>query len=217
LTSASRGRCTQPRRPSADKDIVMFIAYAIVAVLLAVILLASSAAKLTRREQIVTGLTSVAVPLEWFPRLASLEIVGAIGLVVGMFVPVIGVAAALGIILYFIGAVRFHVVAHDTTKLARFWGDVLGWHLSEGATPERAVLDVGNVVAGVPRLTFNQVPEGKVTKNRLHLDLISDSFDADTERVMRLGARQLAVHHVGESAWITFADIEGNEFDLVAG
>lgn len=105
----------------------------------------------------------------------------------------------------------------DATKLARFWGDVLGWHLSEGATPERAVLDVGNDVAGVPRLTFNQVPEGKVTKNRLHLDLISDSFDADTERVMRLGARKLAEHHVGDASWITFADIEGNEFDLVAG
>ena len=95
----------------------MFIAYAIVALLLAAILLASSAAKLTRKEQIVTGLTSIAVPLEWFPRLASLEIVGAIGLVVGLFVPAVGVAAAIGIILYFIGAVRFHVVAHDTKGL----------------------------------------------------------------------------------------------------
>jgi len=95
----------------------VFVAYAIVAVLLAAILLGSAAAKLTGNDQVVTGLTSIAVPLEWFPRLASLEIAGAVGLVVGLFVPAIGVAAAIGIILYFIGAVRFHVVAHDTKGL----------------------------------------------------------------------------------------------------
>jgi predicted enzyme related to lactoylglutathione lyase len=105
----------------------------------------------------------------------------------------------------------------DAAKLARFWADVLGWQLSEGATPQRAVLVAGNEVAGVPRLTFNQVPEVKVIKNRLHLDLISDSFDTDTERVLRLGAHKLVEQHEGEFSWITFADMEGNEFDLIAG
>lgn len=92
----------------------MFVAYTVVAVLLAMILLASAAAKLTRQEQVVTSLPAVGVPLDWFPWLAALESAGAIGLVVGLFVPAIGVAAAIGVILYFIVAVTFHVRAHDT-------------------------------------------------------------------------------------------------------
>jgi uncharacterized membrane protein YphA (DoxX/SURF4 family) len=116
VTSLGPSRTHLPR-PSADKEFVVFVAYAIVAVLLAVILLGSAAAKLTRYEQVVTTLTGVGVPIEWFPRLASLEIAAAIGLVVGLFVPAVGVAAAIGVILYFIGAVRFHVRAHDTKGL----------------------------------------------------------------------------------------------------
>jgi DoxX-like family len=95
----------------------VFVAYAIVAVLLAAVLLASAGAKLTRQEAVVTGLTGIGVPLEWFPRLAALEIAAAIGLVVGLWVPAIGVAAAIGVVLYFIGAVRFHVRARDTKGL----------------------------------------------------------------------------------------------------
>jgi hypothetical protein len=71
-------------------------------------------AKLTRQEQVVTTLTGIGVPLEWFPQLAAVEIAGAIGLLAGLFVPAIGVAAAIGVILYYIGAVSFHVRAHDT-------------------------------------------------------------------------------------------------------
>ncbi len=91
----------------------MFVVYAVVAVLVAAVLLASAGAKLTRQEAVVTPLTGIGVPLEWFPRLAALEIAGAIGLVVGLWVPAIGVAAAIGVILYFIGAVGFHLRAHD--------------------------------------------------------------------------------------------------------
>ena len=54
------------------------------------------------------------MPLEWFPQLAAVEIAGAIGLLAGLFVPAIGVAAAIGVILYYIHAVSFHVRAHDT-------------------------------------------------------------------------------------------------------
>jgi hypothetical protein len=63
---------------------------------------------------------------------------------------------------------------------------------------------------------FNKVAEAKVVKNRLHLDLITDTFDGETERLLGLGARRLRDLQAGKSRWTTFADIEGNEFDLIA-
>jgi hypothetical protein len=64
---------------------------------------------------------------------------------------------------------------------------------------------------------FNKVPEPKTVKNRLHLDVISDTFDAETERLLNLGAQRLSDIQRDKARWTTFADIEGNEFDLIAG
>ena len=105
----------------------------------------------------------------------------------------------------------------DAAALARFWGDVLGRQVAEGRTCERAVLLAGGGDISEPCFVFNKVPEAKIVKNRLHLDLVSDTFDAETERLLSLGARRLSDRQSGESRWTTFADIEGNEFDLIAG
>ena len=61
------------------------------------------------------------------------------------------------------------------------------------------------------------MPEPKTVKNRLHLDVISDTFDAETARLLRLGAQRLHDVQGDKFRWTTFADIEGNEFDLIAG
>jgi catechol 2,3-dioxygenase-like lactoylglutathione lyase family enzyme len=103
----------------------------------------------------------------------------------------------------------------DAAALARFWADVLGWQVAEGSTSEHAVLLAGG--GSGPRITFNRVPEPKAVKNRLHLDVMSDTFDAETERLLSLGARRLHDVPRDKSRWTTFADIEGNEFDLIAG
>ena len=105
----------------------------------------------------------------------------------------------------------------DAPAVARFWADVLGRQVAEGSTSEHAVLLRGDGDTGGPRITFNKVPEPKTVKNRLHLDVISDTFDAETERLLSLGARKLSDRQSGGSRWTTFADIEGNEFDLIAG
>jgi hypothetical protein len=104
----------------------------------------------------------------------------------------------------------------DAAVLARFWADVLGRQVAEDSTPERAVLLPGDGDSAPP-ITFHQVPEPKTVKNRLHLDLVSDSFDADSERLLSLGARRLRDLQADKARWTTFADIEGNEFDLIAG
>jgi hypothetical protein len=41
----------------------------------------------------------------------------------------------------------------------------------------------------------------KVVKNRLHLDLISDTFESETERLLSLGVRSLRDLQSGESRW----------------
>jgi len=105
----------------------------------------------------------------------------------------------------------------DAAALARFWADVLGRQVADDSTAERAVLLPGDGDTGGPRITFNKVPEPKTVKNRVHFDLVSGTFDAETERLLSLGARRLRDLQRGKSRWTTFADIEGNEFDLIAG
>ncbi|MDX6673011.1 MAG: hypothetical protein QOH11_429, partial [Solirubrobacteraceae bacterium] len=58
---------------------------------------------------------------------------------------------------------------------------------------------------------------GKTVKNRLHLDLISAQYGAESERLLTLGATRIRDVEKGSAHWTTFADPEGNEFDLVAG
>jgi hypothetical protein len=92
----------------------MFVAYAVVAVLFALILFVSAAGKFTKQPPVVENVSVKAgVPLSWFPVLASLQALGAIGLIVGLWVPGIGIAAAAALALYFVGAVVAHLRAGD--------------------------------------------------------------------------------------------------------
>lgn len=63
------------------------------------------------------AMEKVGVPADKIPVLAYLEIAGAIGLVVGLFWWPIGVAAAIGVILYFVGAVISHLRVKDTSGI----------------------------------------------------------------------------------------------------
>jgi hypothetical protein len=45
------------------------------------------------------------VPERWWPWLGSLKALGAVGLLAGLAAPAIGVAAAAGLVVYFVGAV----------------------------------------------------------------------------------------------------------------
>jgi len=105
----------------------------------------------------------------------------------------------------------------DAATLARFWADVLGRQVAEDSTSEHAVLLPSDSDTSGPRITFNKVPEPKTVKNRMHLDVISDTFDAETERLLSLGAQRFRDVQRDKARWTTFADIEGNEFDLIAG
>lgn len=91
----------------------MYIAYAVLAVLLSVALTGSAGAKLTKNEKVVGPITALGVPPKMLPVLAYLELAGAAGLLIGLFYGPLGVAAAVGVVLYFLGAIGAHVRSSD--------------------------------------------------------------------------------------------------------
>jgi Glyoxalase-like domain len=103
----------------------------------------------------------------------------------------------------------------DAAGLARFWSEVLGRPVNPGADADHAAIDATDPASG-PRLSFQKVPEPKTIKNRLHLDLRTDQFEAESERLAGLGATPIGSLERPRIRWTTFADPEGNEFDLVA-
>jgi hypothetical protein len=100
----------------------------------------------------------------------------------------------------------------NAAELARFWSAVLDRPVDPGASADYAGLGGER-----PTWMFNKVPEGKVVKNRVHVDLASATWAAEVERLVALGATRLKEYHQDGSHWITLADPEGNEFDLVEG
>ncbi|QOC93768.1 VOC family protein [Micromonospora craniellae] len=129
----------------------------------------------------------------------------------------------------------------DPERVARFWCEVLGYvvppppegfadwaEFDRALPPERQ----GSAFACVdptgvgPRLFFQRVPEGKVVKNRLHLDVRAgtglvgqgrvDVLEAEGARLVALGGvrvRLLSADGFNESCLI-MQDVEGNEFCL---
>jgi len=64
-----------------------------------------------------------------------------------------------------------------------------------------------------PTILFQKVPEPKVVKNRVHLDLRGGSMADEVERLRGLGAAFVAERTLGEALrWTVMADPEGNEF-----
>ncbi|KOG36550.1 MULTISPECIES: DoxX family protein [Streptomyces] len=91
----------------------MFIAYAAVATLLALACAGSAFMTFTRNPQVVGNMTKVGFPENRLPLLATAKAAGALGLLAGLFVPALGAAAAVGLVLYFAGAVIAHLRVKD--------------------------------------------------------------------------------------------------------
>jgi predicted enzyme related to lactoylglutathione lyase len=106
----------------------------------------------------------------------------------------------------------------DPEPVARFWAAALGWRVTHGE-PHEYVLEppAGSPEDGVvPDLLFLRVPEGKAVKNRLHLDLRPEDQAAEVARLEGLGATRTSAGQGPEATWITMADPDGNEFDVLA-
>lgn len=142
--------------------------------------------------------------------------------------------------------------AHDPAALSSFWRDALGYvhpgppgvDLPEGADPLAAWDDfltrlgvpaeerntrsaLEDPDGSGPRLFFQRVPEDKVAKNRVHLDVRAApglwgdermaALEAECDRLVALGAKRLRRFDPEPPlsfGHIMMADPEGNEFCL---
>jgi hypothetical protein len=95
----------------------MALVSTIVSILLAALMAMAAIRKLTHREDVVRSYLRAGVPEDWLNLLAAVLLVGATGLLIGLAWAPIGVAAAAGAVLYFIGAVTSHIRAGDAEHL----------------------------------------------------------------------------------------------------
>ena len=98
-------------------------------------------------------------------------------------------------------------------ELARFWSKVTGCPIDgdPGDDETQVVLPEG------PLLHFNEVPEPKTIKNRLHLCLRPETTrDEEVDRLLSLGATLVADRRDPTGpGWAVLADPEGNEFCIL--
>lgn len=107
--------------------------------------------------------------------------------------------------------------AADALRLAQFYGAVLEREVDPGGSEYFATIGKSGSARLHPALIFLQVPEGRVGKNRLHLDLVSADRGADVARALAAGATHVADLAEYGTAWTTLADPEGNVFDIGDG
>jgi hypothetical protein len=111
--------------------------------------------------------------------------------------------------------VHLIIDAVQPAPLARFWAAALGWEVAA----EEDEIDVSPPGYRYPDpvalpLVFVPVPEAKTGKNRIHLDLATESAAhqaAEVERLLGLGAVPADIGQ-GDVPWVVLADPEGNEF-----
>jgi len=108
-----------------------------------------------------------------------------------------------------------HVVldCQDPVALAPFWTRALGYQVA--ASVETYVVLLPTEGGGPPFL-LQRVPDAKVGKNRMHVDLEVEDIDAEATALVALGATRVSGSPLEEfgTRWITLQDPEGNEFDL---
>lgn len=114
-----------------------------------------------------------------------------------------------------IGNVAFD--CDDVLKVAAFWSAVLGRRVDKGSSTMFASIGGADAAGGEPAWYFNQVPEAKQAKNRVHLDLVIPEPTA-VEELVAHGATVIGEHQVGDGShrWTVLQDPEGNEFCVAA-
>jgi hypothetical protein len=107
------------------------------------------------------------------------------------------------------------VDANDPLRLAHFWAATLHWDIYDETDEEISLVPTDGTRF---LFVFLPVPEPKEGKNRIHLDLVSESPEHQSEMVDRLkalGARRVDIGQASNVDHVVLADPEGNEFCVV--
>src|SRR5437763_333917 len=103
----------------------------------------------------------------------------------------------------------------DPLRVATFWAGALGFEFVEADATGGYIADPSGRTPGALFLT---VPEPKIVKNRIHLDVRpTDSMKAGVERVQELGGTVRGFIQTDDSFWTQMRDVEGNEFCVLRG
>lgn len=108
----------------------------------------------------------------------------------------------------------------DAHRVAEFWSAVTGYNLERVDMPGNEFWLASPHEDRWPRLVFVTVPEEKVVKNRVHLDLMPGEAGQarELERLCAVGAVVVDDRReLDPGGWVTLADPEGNEFCLEQG
>jgi len=105
-----------------------------------------------------------------------------------------------------------HVVidSTDPSEFARFWSEALRWQI---VIEDPAEVEIAGSSDDI-NLIFVPVPEPKIDKSRVHLDLVptaDEDQEAKVRRLVTLGATRADIGQ-GDTPWVVLADPEGNEF-----
>lgn len=100
---------------------------------------------------------------------------------------------------------------HDLLAGLAFWTAALDASEVEGDPHTEVYVSLGHVVGGL-RLLLQRVPEQKVAKSRLHLDIETDDVDAEVARLTSLGATVSERQSNGDAVLL---DPNGNEFCVI--
>lgn len=102
---------------------------------------------------------------------------------------------------------------NDFRKMSAFWQEALRYVPREPADEDWVVLrdpDGRNI-----NVSLQQVPERRVGKNRLHLDLYTDDQIGEVERLLALGAARHPQASEPDQDFVVLEDPEGNLFCVI--
>ncbi|MBV8958055.1 MAG: VOC family protein [Actinobacteria bacterium] len=105
--------------------------------------------------------------------------------------------------------------ANDPVRLAQFWARALRWEVGE---TEDGVVSLVPTDGTRFRIDLAPVPEPKVGKNPIHLDLTTATIDdqrGSVDELLALGARHVDVGQGADEPHVVLADPEGNEFCVI--
>ena len=106
-----------------------------------------------------------------------------------------------------IGYVTFD--CRDPERLIGFWSKALGYEVSRNV-----YVTLRDPEGRGPSIYLQRVPEERVAKNRVHLDLVTDHYSDDLQKLSRLGAATVRQMEENGIRWTVFEDPEGNVFCL---
>ena len=101
--------------------------------------------------------------------------------------------------------------------VAAFWAAALGFEMDPTSDDEEGAY-IGDPSGKTRGIFFQQVPESKSAKNRVHMDLRpTGTMQDEVDRLVAIGASVRGFIEQPESFWTQMYDVEGNEFCVLRG